>query len=83
MIELKPVIKQHIDVDIVMSNGKDINEVIEEICNECHAGLETSSFRRQTFEHDDYDKKDLINDYNELLEILEGKFCYILDLLED
>lgn len=83
MIELKPVIKQHIDVDIVMSNGKDINEVIKEICYECHAGLETSSFCRQNFEHDDYDKKDIINDYNELLEMLDGKFCHILDLLED
>lgn len=83
MLTLEPKIKQSIEVDIVTSNGSDINSIIQEICDECHEGLETSSLCRQNFDIDNCSKEDIINDFCELIERLEGKFCNILDLLED
>ena len=78
MLQIKALVKP-VDVDIVTSNGKDINDIIDEICDECHHGLESASILRQ--EIDQYENYN--HNYEKIIEILEGKLCHILDLLED
>lgn len=72
--KVKPV-----EVDIITSDGKGINDVIQEICDICHDGLEYSSIEcSEIDEHEEYNTK-----YEEIIEVLEGKLCRILDLLGD
>ncbi len=65
--------------EVVTSNNVIINDIIQEICDACHHGLEYSSIKRQEIdEQEEYNTK-----YNDIIEVLEGKLCRILDLLED
>lgn len=83
MITIKPKITQKLDVDIVTDDGKDINDILKEICEIAHDGLIETSMIRQDVEG----VVDLCTEkckaYQNALEICEGKFCSILDLLKD
>ena len=78
MITIKPKITQKLEVDIVTDDGKDINDIIEEICEIAHDRLEMSSMFRQEVEEDGE-----IESFETILERMEGGFCRILNLLKD
>lgn len=67
------------EFEVVTSDDVNINDIIQEICDECHHGLEYSSIKRQ--EIDEYEEYNTT--YNDIIEVLEGKLCRILDLLKD
>ena len=68
--------------EIIASNGKEINDIIQEICDECHEGLILSSMGRD--EANGYeDKENQIDTLYDTIDILECKLCHILNLLED
>ena len=68
--------------EVVASNGKEINDIIQEICDECHEGLIYSSISRNETEGYE-DKVNQIDALYETIDILECKLCHILNLLED
>lgn len=79
-LEIKEITKPHYEV--IASNGKEINNIIQEICDECHEGLSYSSISRN--EANAYeDKENQIDTLYEAIDILECKLCHILNLLED
>ena len=79
MIHLYVVQKTVPQLEVVTSDDVDINDIIREISDECHHGLEYSSIKKQEIdEHEEYNTK-----YNDIIEVLEGKLCRILDLLKD
>lgn len=82
MITVKPKITQKLEVDIVTDDGKDINDILKEICEIAHDGLMDASMIRQ-----DVAGCGFVNErckaYQNALEICEGKLCSILDLLKD
>ena len=65
--------------EVVTSDNVNINDIIQEICDACHDGLEYSSIKKQ--EIDEYEEYN--TNYNDIIEVLEGKLCRILDLLKD
>ena len=68
--------------EIIASNGKEINDIIQEICDECHEGLICSSIginEAKGYE----DKVNQIDALYEIIDMLECKLCDILNLLED
>lgn len=68
--------------EIIASNGKEINDIIQEICDECHQGLTYSSIT--TSEAKAYeDKEKQIDALYDAIDILECKLCHILNLLGD
>ena len=68
--------------EIVASNGKEINDIIQEICDECHDGLTYSSIKiSEAKEYEDKEKQ--IDTLYETIYMLECKLCHILNLLED
>ena len=79
-LDIKEITKPQYEV--VASNGKEINVIIQEICDECHEGLTYSSIR--TSEAKAYENKEnQIDTLYETIDILECKLCHILNLLED
>lgn len=68
--------------EIVASNGKEINDIIQEICDECHEGLICSSIGRNEAKGYE-DKVNQIDALYEIIDMLECKLCDILNLLED
>ncbi len=68
--------------EIIASNGKEINDIIQEICNECHEGLTFSSIGRNEAKGYE-DKVNQIEALYETIDMLECKLCDILNLLED
>lgn len=79
-VDIKEITKPQ--YDIIASNGKEINDIIQEICDECHEGLSYSSITRN--EANAYeDKENQIDTLYEAIDILECKLCNILYLLED
>ena len=67
------------EFEVVTSDDVNINEIIREICDACHQGLEYSSIKREKI--DEYEEYNTT--YNDIIEVLEGKLCRILDLLKD
>ena len=47
MITVKPNITQKLEVDIVTDDGKDINDILKEICEIAHDGITYASIMRQ------------------------------------
>ena len=79
-LDIKEITKPQYEV--VASNGKEINDIIQEICDECHDGLIYSSIK--TSEAKAYeDKENQIDTLYETIDMLECKLCHILNLLED
>ena len=81
MISVKPKITQKLEVDIVTDDGKDINDILEQICEIAHDGLIDVSIIRQ--ECDENIALNTAKNWREECENLEGKLCSILDLLKD
>lgn len=82
MITVKPKITQKLEVDIVTDDGKDINDILKEICEIAHDGLMDASMIRQEVEGCGF-VTEKCEAYQNALEICEGKLCSILDLLKD
>lgn len=87
MIEIKPKIKMDIETSCVTSDGRDVNDIIEDICSISHDALETASIWRQNIEEEvtknEHDVKSLQRRYLGIIEYLEGHFCEILEKLDD
>lgn len=87
MIEIKPKIKMDIETSCVTSDGRDVNDIVEDICSISHDALETASIWRQNIEEEvtknEHDVKSLQHRYLGLIEYLEGHFCEILEKLDD
>ena len=85
MISVKPKIHQKLEVDVVTDDGKDINDILEEICKIAHDHLEASSVDRQELEdkREDAEPEDIINTLESIIDYLEGGFCQILNTLKD
>ena len=82
MITVKPKITQKLEVDIVTEDGKDINDILEQICEIAHDGLMDASMIRLDVEGCGF-VTEKCEAYLNALEICEGKLCSILDLLKD
>ena len=85
MISIVPKIHQQLDVDIVTSDGRNINDILEEISRVAHERLLAASMDRQELEDkkEDAEPEDIINTLESIIEYLEGGFCRILDELKD
>ena len=85
MISIEPKIRQELDVDIVTSDGRNINDILEEISRVAHERLLMASMDRQELEDkkEDTEPEDIINTLESIIEYLEGGFCRILDELKD
>lgn len=85
MISIEPKIRQELDVDIVTSDGRNINDILEEISRVAHERLLMASMDRQELEDkkEDAEPEDIINTLESIIEYLEGGFCRILDELKD
>ena len=79
-LDIKEITKPQ--YEIVASNGKEINNIIQEICDECHEGLVYSSISINEAKGCE-DKVNQIEVLYETIDILECKLCHILNLLED
>ena len=82
MITVNPKITQKFEVDIVTDDGKDINDILKEICEIAHDGLMYASMIRQDVEDCGF-VAEKCEAYQNALEICEGKLCSILDLLKE
>lgn len=85
MISIEPKIHQQLDVDIVTSDGRNINNILEEISRVAHERLLMASMDRQELEDkkEDAEPEDIINTLESIIEYMEGGFCRILDELKD
>lgn len=85
MISIEPKIRQELDVDIVTSDGRNINDILEEISWVAHDRLLMASMDRQELEDkkEDSEPEDTINTLESIIEYLESGFCRILDELKD
>lgn len=85
MISIEPKIHQQLDVDIVTSDDRNINDILKEISRVAHERLQAASMDRQELEDkkEDAGPKDIINTLESIIEYLEGGFCRILDELKD
>ena len=79
-LDIKEITKPQ--YEIIASNGKEINDIIQEICDECHEGLTFSSISKN--DANGYEDKEYqIDILYDTIDILECKLCHILNLLED
>jgi hypothetical protein len=77
-----PEIKKNINVEVTVTlDNKNIEDVLEEICDICHDGLMDVSVLRQECEENP--ALNTAKNWREECENLEGKLCSILDLLKD
>lgn len=88
MIEIKPKVKMDIETSCVTSDGRDVNDIIEDICKISHDALEYSSVANQALEeliskNQGMSVKQVQNRYLDIIEYLEGHFCEILEKLDD
>lgn len=85
MISVKGEVREPLEIDVVTSNGEDINTIIKDICEEAHDGLTYASMIKQELEdgYENINKYDMMSKYIDIVEILEGKLCRILDILCD
>lgn len=68
-----------------MFGDKPINEILNDIADLCHEGLEYSTSKNEKCEmlYEDQKYEDYRNDMEDRVSVLEGALCQILDLLED
>lgn len=73
------------EFEVVTSDNRNINHILEEVCRIAHDRLESSSIDRQELEDKkkDAEPEDIINTLESIIEYLEGGFCRILDELKD
>ena len=73
------------EFEVVSSDNRDINDILNEICRIAHDRLEASSIDRQELEDkkEDAEPEDIINTLESIIEYMEGGFCRILDELKD
>jgi hypothetical protein len=75
------------EFEVVTSDDRNINDIIQELCDISHDALETVSIWRQEAEEEvirnEHDIKSLQQRYLGIIEYLEGHFCEILDKLDD
>lgn len=88
MIDIKPKIKMEIESSCVTSDGRDVKDIIEDICNISHDALEYASVARQDLEEliiksPEMSAKQVQNRYLGIIEYLEGHLCEILEKLDD
>lgn len=88
MIEIKPKIRMEIESSCVTSDGRDVKDIVEDICSISHDALEYSSVARQDLEEliiksPGMSAKQIQNRYIDIIEYLEGHFCEILEKLDD
>ena len=69
------------EFEVVTSDDKNINDVLEEISRIAHERLMMASMDRQELE--DAKPEDIINTLEFIIEYMEGGFCRILDELKD
>lgn len=88
MIEIKPKIRMEIESSCVTSDGRDVKDIIEDICSISHDAIEYSSVANQDLEeliskNPGMSAKQIQNRYLGIIEYLEGHFCEILEKLDD
>ena len=88
MIEIKPKIKMEVEASCVTLDGRDVKDIVEDICSISHDALEYSSVARQDLEEliiksPGMSAKQVQNRYLDIIEYLEGHFCEILEKLDD
>ena len=88
MIEIKPKVKIDIEASCVTSDGRDVKDIVEDICSISHDAIEYSSIARQALEeliikNPGMGAKQIQNRYLDIIEYLEGHFCEILEKLDD
>ena len=88
MIEIKPKIRMEIESSCVTSDGRNVQDIVEDICSISHDALEYSSVARQDLEEliiksPGMSAKQVQNRYLDIIEYLEGHFCEILEKLDD
>lgn len=75
------------EFEVVTSDDRNINDIIQELCDISHDALETTSIWRQEAEEEvirnEHDVKSLQQRYLGIIEYLEGHFCEILEKLDD
>jgi hypothetical protein len=75
------------EFEVVTSDDRNINDIIQELCDISHDALETVSIWRQEAEEEvirnEHDIKSLQQRYLGIIEYLEGHFCEILNKLDD
>jgi hypothetical protein len=75
------------EFEVVTSDDRNINDIIQELCDISHDALETVSVWRQEAEEEvirnEHDIKSLQQRYLGIIEYLEGHFCEILEKLDD
>lgn len=77
-----PEIKKSVNVEVTVTlDNKNIEDVLEEICEICHDGLMDVSILRQECEENPALNR--VKNWREECENLEGILCRILDCLGD
>lgn len=75
------------EFEVITSDDRNINDIIQELCDISHDALETVSIWRQEAEEEvirnEHDIKSLQQRYLGIIEYLEGHFCEILEKLDD
>lgn len=73
------------EFEVVSSDGKDVNDILEEISRVAHERLMASSMDRQELEaiKENAEPEDIINTLESIIEYMEGGFYKILDELKD
>lgn len=68
-----------------MLGDKPVNELLKDIADLCHERLEYSTSKHEGCEtlYEDQEFEDYRNDMEDMVSVLEGALCHILDLLED
>ena len=88
MIDVKAKIKMDIESSCVTSDGRNVQDIIEDICSISHDALEYVSVARQDLEEliiksPGMSAKQVQNRYLGIIEYLEGHLCEILEKLDD
>jgi hypothetical protein len=85
MIHLHVQQKTVPEFEVVTSDNRDINDILEEISRIAHERLLMSSMDRQDLEDikENAEPEDIINTLESIIDYLEGGFCRILDELKD
>lgn len=79
-------VKVKIETEVeTMLGDKPVNELLKDIADLCHEGLQHSTSKAQGCEmlYEDQEYEDYRNDMEDRVTFLEGALCCILDLLED
>lgn len=82
MKSVEIVTKTSVEVNI---GGKPVSELLKDISDLCHEGLECSTSKQEGCEmlYEDGEYEDYYNDMEDRVSVLEGTLCRILDLLGD